>query len=221
MTVTANETETTYDAPAGATLPPLEDLPQVAGTAGPDEQVLQADYYDTADLRLIRAGITLRRRGGEDAGWHLKLPAGANSRSEIRLPPGRSGQRVPTELASLVRAHTRGEPLRPIAHLTTRRRMLVLLGQDGESLAEVAVDDVRAQTLGDSTTVSRWDEVEVELTNGNRRLLRAADGLLRRAGLHPAGRAAKLERALSGRLPGPEHAPAPNASSPAGQVVLA
>jgi CHAD domain-containing protein len=222
MTVTANETETKYDAPAGATLPPLDDLPQVAGTAGPDEQVLEADYYDTADLRLIRAGITLRRRrGGDDAGWHLKLPAGTNSRSEIRLPPGRSGQRVPVELASLVRAHTRGEPLRPIAHLTTARRMLVLLGQDGESLAEVAVDDVRAQTLGDSTTVSRWDEVEVELTNGDRRLLRAADVLLRRAGLHPAGRAAKLERALGLPPRAPAGPPALTPSSPAGQVVVA
>jgi hypothetical protein len=35
----------------------------------------EADYYDTDDLRLIRGGITLRRRrGGDDAGWHLKLP---------------------------------------------------------------------------------------------------------------------------------------------------
>ena len=72
----------------------------------------------------------------------------------------------------------------------------MLLDGDGEPLAEVAVDDVRAQTLGDTTTVSRWDEVEVELVNGDRRLLRAADELLRRGGLHRAGRAAKLERAL-------------------------
>jgi hypothetical protein len=36
------------------------------------------------DLRLIRAGITLwRRRGGDDAGWHLKLPLGADTRREM------------------------------------------------------------------------------------------------------------------------------------------
>jgi CHAD domain-containing protein len=222
MSVTANETETKYDAPPGTSLPRLDDLPQVASTSGPEEQKLEADYFDTGDLRLIRAGVTLRRRrGGDDPGWHLKLPAGASTRTEIRLPLGQAGSRVPGELARLVRVHTRGEALRPVARMTTVRRVLVLLDEDGEPLAEVAVDDVRAQTLGDSTTVSRWDEVEVELVNGNRRLLRAADDLLRRGGLRPAGRAAKLERALglppSAPAPGPELTPA----SPSGQVVLA
>jgi CHAD domain-containing protein len=85
----------------------------------------------------------------------------------------------------------------------------------------VAYDDITAQTLGDTTTLSSWREVEVELTGGGRKLLRAADDLLRRDGLRPAGRPAKLERALGGRLPEPTP-PAPlTPSSPAGQVVLA
>ena len=138
MAVNVNETESKYDAPAGAALPRLDELPQVAGTSGPDEEQLEAEYYDTDDLRLIRAGITLRRRrGGDDAGWHLKLPLGAGTRREILLPPGRAGRRVPGELAELVRVHTRGEPLRPVARMTTRRQRLILLGQGGESLAEV------------------------------------------------------------------------------------
>ena len=61
MAVTVNETETKYDAPAGAGLPGLDRLPGVAATSGPEEQRLEAEYYDTDDLRLIRAGITLRR----------------------------------------------------------------------------------------------------------------------------------------------------------------
>lgn len=101
MAVNVNETEAKYDAPAGAALPRLDDLPQVAGTSGPGEEQLEAEYYDTDDLRLIRAGITLRRRrGGDDAGWHLKLPLGADTRREIRLPLGRAGRRVPGELAN-------------------------------------------------------------------------------------------------------------------------
>ena len=33
---------------------------------------------------LAARGITLRRRtGGSDAGWHLKLPAGPDSRTEL------------------------------------------------------------------------------------------------------------------------------------------
>src|SRR6266550_3899197 len=144
MAVNVNETEAKYDAPAGAALPRLDELPQVAGTSGPDEEQLEAEYYDTDDLRLVRAD-------------------------------------------------TRGEPLRPVARMTTRRQRLILLGPGGESLAEVAADDVSAQTLGVTTTVSSWHEVEVELTGGDRELLEAADELLRHDGLRPAERSAKLE----------------------------
>jgi inorganic triphosphatase YgiF len=221
MAVNVNETEAKYDAPAGAALPRLDELPQVAGTSGPDEEQLEAEYYDTDDLRLIRAGITLRRRrGGDDAGWHLKLPLGAGTRREIRLPPGRAGRRVPGELAELVRVHTRGEPLRPVARMTTRRQRLILLGPGGESLAEVAADDVSAQTLGVTTTVSSWHEVEVELTGGDRELLEAADELLRHDGLRPAGRSAKLERALGASCRRGAKAPL-TSSSTVNRVVLA
>ena len=67
MAVDMNETEAKYDAPAGTALPDLDALPQVAGTSGPDEEQLEAEYHDTADLRLMRAGITLRRRRGGPA----------------------------------------------------------------------------------------------------------------------------------------------------------
>src|SRR5579859_7537197 len=222
MAVNVNETETKYDAPADVTLPDLGGLPQVAATSRPDEVELDAEYYDTDDLRLLRAGVTLRRRrGGSDAGWHLKLPAGGDTRREIRLPLGQSRRQVPAELAGLVLVHTRGAPLRPVARLTTRRQRLILLDEAGESLAEVAADDVSAQTLGDSTTVSRWHEVEVELTGGGRRLLKADDELLRRDGLRPAGRSAKLERALGGQLPEPPAQPKVTSCTPAGLVVLA
>jgi inorganic triphosphatase YgiF len=60
----------------------------VAGTSGPDEEQLEAEYYDTDDLRLISAGITLRRRrGGDDAGWHLKLPLGAGTAARSGCRP--------------------------------------------------------------------------------------------------------------------------------------
>ena len=223
VNVNVNETETSCDVPAGAGLPRLDRLPQVAAVSEPEQQRLEADYYDTDDLRLLRAGITLRQRsGGNDAGWHLKLPLGHSTRREIRRPLNGEGRGVPGELARLVRVRTRGAPLRPVAHMTTTRQRVVLLDDAGKSLAEVAADDVSAQTLGQSTAVSRWQEVEVELTGGDRQLLKAADDLLRHHdGLRPAGRAAKLARALGGRLPEAEDPPPLTASSPAGQVVLA
>ena len=85
----------------------------------------------------------------------------------------------------------------------------------------MAEDDVYAQALNGSAPVSRWHEVEVELTGGDRRLLKAADQLLRRDGLRPAAESAKLERALASQLPRPASDPALRPGSPAGQVVLA
>ena len=81
---------------------------------GPEEQTLEAVYFDTEDLRLARAGVTLRRRrGGDDAGWHLKLPAGGDSRDEVRVSDARAARRrtPPVELVGLTRAITRAEPL--------------------------------------------------------------------------------------------------------------
>src|SRR5436190_16332089 len=136
MTVNVNETEAKYDAPAGAGLPRLDGLPQVAATSGPEQQRLDAEYYDTDDLRLLRAGITLRQRsGGNDSGWHLKLPLGHGTRREIRRPRRGKARTVPTELACLVRARTRGAPLRPVAQVTTIRQRLPRVQEAGRTPA--------------------------------------------------------------------------------------
>src|SRR5258708_34553243 len=107
MSTTADETEIKYEAPPGTAVPRLGKLPSVAGASGPEEQLLEAEYYDTDDMRLIRDGVTLRRRrGGSDPGRHLKLPAGDRTRREIRMPLGR-GRQVPARLAAPVRRDTR------------------------------------------------------------------------------------------------------------------
>ena len=222
MATEARETENKYEFGPGAVLPFLGDLPGVAQESDLAEQKLEAEYFDTADLRLVRAGVTLRRRrGGSDAGWHLKLPLEAGSRREIRLPLSRAGRHVPAELATLVRAYARGQTLVPVALVTTVRRPRALLDAAGASLAEVATDDVSASTMGESTTLTHWREVEVELADGGPRLLRAADKRLRRSGLRPARHAAKLERALAGQLAAPEGESKLTPHSAAGDVVLA
>ena len=69
MVTDTREIELKYEIGPDGVLPPLEDLPRVASEDGPDEQKLEAEYYDTEDLRLLRAGVTLRRRrGGKDSG---------------------------------------------------------------------------------------------------------------------------------------------------------
>ena len=176
---------------------------------------------------LLAGATLRRREGGADEGWHLKLPdaarpahpaRGTSSRREIRMSlargdsdrldrrpegPERTGAStvsrdpVPSELAGLVRVYTRGAALRPVARIETRRHTTTLRDAEGESLAEIAVDEVAAQTFGRTTTVVRWNEVEAELTGGGPRLARAVSDRLRRSGLHPANRSAKLERVLA------------------------
>lgn len=157
---------------------------------------LDATYYDTADLRLARAHLTLRRRtGGKDAGWHLKLPAGG-AREEIRRPLGR-GTRVPPDLADLVLARTRGLPLGPVARIRTTRALTTLTTGDGTPLVEVADDRVTGERLGEALEVSHWREIEAELlTPGHEKALAAVARGLRKAGACPVPGGSKLARTL-------------------------
>ena len=242
------EVERKYDVAGGtAVLDAMEIMTGTAGVAAvslQNEQLLGAVYYDTADLRLIGAGITLRRRtGGQDAGWHLKLPAGAGTRDEIRLPlagpggnpaAGAAGGRtavpmtsaddaVPGEFAALVRAYTRGVALTPVLRIQTSRRVLRLLDGARQILAEIAADHVLAEPAGGSAVTS-WDEMEAALVTGGPALLKAIDLQLRWAGARPATAATTLQRALAGRLAATGIAPDPlplTRHSPAAEVVLA
>src|SRR5918992_5357097 len=193
------EIERKYDADHDFVIPDLSGLPGCSGVSASETHLLVANYFDTEDLRLASRGITLRRRrGGDDAGWHLKIPAGPDAKHELRAPLGKA-QTVPTRLAALVTAHTRGARLRPVARLETRRQVVRLLGDDGAVLAEVADDSVSGQLLDqvvDDSTVTAWREIEVELVDGTPELLRAAGKRLRKAGARRADSSSKLGRLL-------------------------
>ena len=182
------------------TVPPDFVVPELAmhgwAVAPETTVVLDATYYDTEDLRLARAHITLRRRvGGSDAGWHLKLPAGRD-REEIQRPLGR-GATVPPALADLVLAHTRGLPLAPVAHIHTTRVLTTISDPDGTPLVEVADDHVEGQRLGEPLKATCWREIEVELlTAGREKALAAVGKRLRTAGATPSTSASKLAQTL-------------------------
>lgn len=202
----AREIERKYESAAGKQLPPLRGWPGVSRVEGPDLLRLRAIYFDTADLRLARRGITLRRRtGGDDAGWHLKLPVSADVRVEMHEPPGRQATVVPTGLLTFVLAYTRGAPLQPIAQITTSRRRRRLLDADGVVLADVAADGVTARTLdalGEPAASQSWREVEVELSAADLTLLDHADEALTAAGFVRSRSSSKLANLLAERLPG-------------------
>lgn len=194
---THREVEDKYDVDDDAVLPVLTDLKRVRAVETVSHE-LEATYFDTADLTLISAGITLRRRTGDhDEGWHLKLPAG-QARHEIQLPLSRAKSIVPKQLRDLVRLHTRDADLVAVVRLCTHRTEHRLLGKGGDELATVCDDVVTAETEGCTRS---WREWEVESTDGDLALLGAAGRLVRAAGARPSGSRSKLARALTDRLP--------------------
>lgn len=169
---------------------------------------LDAVYYDTPGLALAADGLTLRRRtGGEDAGWHLKLPVAPGVRDEVRAP---LSDTLPPELAALVRSRTRRAAVEPRIRLRSERRTEDLLGADGGLLAQLCTDSVRAER---GSAATAWTEIEVELADGaDPALLDAVTDRFAEAGLRVSDAPSKLARALAatGAPPParPGHAPA-------------
>ncbi len=172
----------------------------IASAADPQNYHLDAMYYDTPDLDLLRSKMTLRRRtGGPDAGWHLKLPAAQGARTEVGLPlsAGEPGE-VPSELAGIVRGAARGRELVPVARLVNDRTVRHLLDEAGCTMIEVADDHVTATPLlGGAAKPSQWRELEAEIIEGNTDQLAATVDVLLSAGASKASSTSKLARALA------------------------
>jgi CHAD domain-containing protein len=195
----ATETERKYDVPEGFELPPLTGAAGIRVAGDTDSQDLDATYFDTDELSLMQSRRTLRRRtGGHDAGWHLKTPGDAGSRREHRLPLGKSNGEVPVELRKQVRAIIRRRPLRPVAELRTHRIETPLKDASGRTLALVAQDRVTAVVDGEE---QGWQEVEVELVDGDAAVLDAVERKLFAAGARAAAGPSKVARALGDRVP--------------------
>ncbi|MFQ1004200.1 CHAD domain-containing protein [Modestobacter sp. SSW1-42] len=205
MAVAHLEIEQKFDVDEAFVLPDLSGVPGVTEVREPVEHHLDAAYYDTADLRLARARVTLRRRtGGTDAGWHVKLPAVAGARRELHSPAGRAARTPPKAVLEPVLGIVRQTPAAQVALLRTRRVVTELVDADGRVLAEVADDHVTGTaapaTPGEAAVVTTWREVEVELVDGDDAVLVAVAEALLDAGARPADSPSKLSRVLADRL---------------------
>jgi CHAD domain-containing protein len=201
---------------------PAYHVPEVAGNAEgvaaidpPVAQELRAVYWDTADLRLAREGITLRHRSGEgdNDGWHLKLPvheagvpdAGTGTREELHA----SGpdDEVPEELRALVAVYLRSAVLGPVATLLTARSTAMLRDTDGNVVAELTDDLV--SVLNQGHVAAKFREIEVEDAGGGIAVLRAVGDVLRTAGAVGGECGPKVVRALGPRATGDPDPPKP------------
>ena len=229
MTSEHLEVERKLEADDSFVLPDLGGVDGVAAVGEPEEHTLEATYFDTPDLRLLRSRVTLRRRtGGEDAGWHVKLPAAAGSRRELHEPPGRASRTVPNVVLAPVLGLLGTASPEPVATLRTRRVVRRLLADGGAVLAEVADDTVLGTALaaapGEPTSVTSWREVEVELVDGDEALLDTVTERLLAAGARVSDSPSKVGRVLAGRRGQPEvprGKKVKRRKRPAGEVVLA
>ncbi len=215
------EIEHTYDPPADAALPDLRDLRGVADVSEPVTDVLEAVYFDTPELVLARSRVTLRRRtGGHDAGWHLKVPAGAG-RDEIQRPLTDDTHEVPGPLQAAVRAWCLGERLVPVARVRSTRTTYRLRDEEARVLAEAVDDHVDATVLLGEPRALAWREWEVELVDAGPELLDGVDALMSEHGAPLAAVDRKLARVLGELLPEPLTAPEPRRAGPVKDLVHA
>ena len=160
-------------------------LPELGGEAI-EPRLFVSTYHDTADHRLARRGITLRHRVENGKGlWQLKLPHG-NARLELE-EPGAPGE-PPEALSALLAGHLRGVPLLPIARLRTHREGV---RADG---AEIVHDTVAV--LDHQRVTRSFEELEVELLDGDEKTLRRLEKALRRAGAADGETRPKVFQAL-------------------------
>ncbi len=160
MATASTEIERKYSVDEETALPGFTSVGLRAGSVRSQE--LCAVYLDTADLTLTRNRITLRRRtGGDDAGWHVKMPKSAQARREIhadlaegRAPAGDDDGLdlggtwiVPESLRELVAELIGAAALRPVAVLSNRRDVHDLYPDDATGPGESAAPPSAASGL--------------------------------------------------------------------------
>ncbi|MGO1236444.1 MAG: CYTH domain-containing protein [Microbacterium gubbeenense] len=190
------EIEKKFDVDAGTPVPDWTGVAGVARVSAGEERHLDAGYLDTADMRLAKFGVAVRRRvGGPDAGWHIKGPLVNGGRLEIGWP---LSDEIPAELTDELAEWTT-DPLAPLARIVNDRTAYDLLDADGRVIAEFVNDRVRASDLR-SGVDREWCEWEIELGPAAPEYIDAFFADIERVALasggRPASSASKLARAL-------------------------
>ena len=155
------------------------------------DRTFVSTYFDTADLRLAAAGLTLRHRAeGRTGLWQLKLPQG-DARLEVEISG--KAEAVPARMLNLLRAHLRSGALQPVAALRTERSG-VRVHDNGNGLVEVVRDSVAVLEGGAGKRT--FEELEVELLEGPASALRRVERQLRGAGAVDGDSRPKVFQAL-------------------------
>ena len=184
----------TFQVDEDFTLPPLRSKRGGRLGTGPVRRVrVLATYYDTDDLRLLAAGVVLRRRSGAGGDWLLGLPTGSTEHRE----PATAGKDPPQALRQMVTGWIGRRPLGALLTVDTDRSAATLVDSDGRPLIEVADDRSVAERLGDGH-VLRWRSLQLEALGAGEQLAEAVAARLEAAGARRAREALPLDLALAG-----------------------
>jgi CHAD domain-containing protein len=181
--------------PPNVRIPPPDELLDGMGEWTVEELDHEARYFDTSDLRLTRAGVSLRYRS--DDGWTVKLPDRKHHSELDRDEIGFQGPigRPPQAAVNLVRAWARAARLRTVLTIRTRRTKVTLVNAGGEPLLELDDDSVAA--AGPRVERPNFREVEVEIRDGtDPDLAKTVVERLLAAGADATDSMAKIARAL-------------------------
>lgn len=177
------------------------------GTAEDVEQ--DATYFDTPDLRLSRAGVSLRYRS--DDGWTVKLPESRDGDAFVRTEHTFAGELglPPPAAIDLVRAWTRSGTLGLVARMRTSRHKIHVRDETGRPLGEIDDDRVTGTTLRQRAFA--FHEIEFErAAEADAELVDRLVERIRSAGAGVGRSMPKIARAL-----GPDAERPPDVSAPA------
>ncbi len=201
----ATEREVKLGAWPGFRLPDLDHVAPWVRAAEVSDRQLGATYYDAVDLRLVRAGVTVRHRSGEGGAqglWTAKVPVPGRSEDRTEFKVDGSSDVVPDSVLAVVRGVLRRADLVPVARLVTLRHLVELRDGGGRLLGEVADDEV--SVLEGERIAARFREVEVEVAPGAPpALMKTVVDHVRAAGAGEPDTTPKLVRALGPRALAP------------------
>jgi CHAD domain-containing protein len=194
----------TYLAPTSEQAPGAGELPGVADVGPVVEVTSEETHYDTADLALAAAGVSVRRQtaartSAAPRGWVLEVPGRGPRTHEVRHALGRAVRTAPAALQRLTWAAARGRSLGPVLELTTIAHQRDLLDADGLVVARVTTRSVSARALTPEDALAQtWSEWQAEVVDGRRDLLDAITEAWEGLGAEESDRTAQLRTVLDG-----------------------
>ncbi|WP_187582598.1 CHAD domain-containing protein [Gordonia sp. OPL2] len=187
---------TTWDVPLEIRVPSVDDDAERGLEATPESSEFTDTFFDTAELDLVRHGVTLRHTDDGGRRWLAEFTSSTMSPT-IELDGSGDDTDVPEEIADLLWGLRLGKELRVAAIVHTRRTRHHHTDRNDRPRLDVIDDVVSATVPGPVATATRWREVIVEpIGKSGDRVAGRIHRRLHGAGARRSATTSRLTRAL-------------------------